>query len=162
MTVVSVWMGHDSVTCDKTHSYGIWLIRNWHDSLSKYWCAKTTWWMSHVTYEWVMSHMSESCPIWMRVMSHMNESCHMWHNFLVHRYMWDMIHSHVTWLIHRGHDSFIRDMTRCLLQGGDDALDAVTCRSLSAREPIIIGFFCGKRPEKIRHAIPLPTCTHPL
>ena len=40
-------------------------------------------WMSHVTYEWVMSHMNESCHIWMShvtyewVMSHMNESLHM-------------------------------------------------------------------------------------
>ena len=37
--------------------------------------------MSHVPYEWVMSHMNESCPIWMGhvpyewVMSHMNGSC---------------------------------------------------------------------------------------
>jgi len=37
--------------------------------------------MSHVTYEWVMSHMNESCHIWMShvtyewVMSHMYESC---------------------------------------------------------------------------------------
>jgi len=41
-------------------------------------------WMSHVTYEWVMSHLNESCHIWMThvtyewVMSHMNESCHIW------------------------------------------------------------------------------------
>jgi len=39
-------------------------------------------WMSHVTYEWVMSHLNESCHRWMGhvtfewVMSHMNESCH--------------------------------------------------------------------------------------
>jgi len=37
-------------------------------------------WMSHVPYEWVMSHMNESWPIWMShvpyewVMAHMNES----------------------------------------------------------------------------------------
>jgi len=41
-------------------------------------------WMSHVAYEWVMSHMNESCCIWMShvtyewVMLHMNESCHIW------------------------------------------------------------------------------------
>jgi len=41
--------------------------------------------MSQVSYEWVMSHMNESCLIWMShvsyewVMSHMNESCHMSH-----------------------------------------------------------------------------------
>ena len=41
-------------------------------------------WMSHVAYEWVMSHMNESCLIWMShvsyewAMSHMNESCLIW------------------------------------------------------------------------------------
>jgi len=41
-------------------------------------------WMSHVTYEWVLSHMNESCRIWMShvtfgwVISHMNELCHIW------------------------------------------------------------------------------------
>jgi len=41
-------------------------------------------WMSHVTHEWVMLHIDESCHIWMShvthewVMSHMNESCHFW------------------------------------------------------------------------------------
>jgi len=40
--------------------------------------------MSHVTYECVMSHMNEACQIWMChvtyewVMPHMNESCHIW------------------------------------------------------------------------------------
>jgi len=40
--------------------------------------------MSHVSYEWVMSHMNESCLLWMShvsyewVMSHMNESCLIW------------------------------------------------------------------------------------
>jgi len=39
-------------------------------------------WMSHVTHEWVMSHMNESCHTRMShvtyewVMSHKNESCH--------------------------------------------------------------------------------------
>jgi len=38
--------------------------------------------ISHVPYEWVMSHMNKSCPIWIShvpyewVMSHMNESCY--------------------------------------------------------------------------------------
>jgi len=51
-------------------------------------------WMSHVTYEWVMSRVNESCHIWMShvtyewVMSHMNESCHRWTNRVT--YEWDL------------------------------------------------------------------------
>ena len=45
-------------------------------------------WMSHVSYEWVMSHMNESCLLWMShvsyewVMSSMNESCLIWMNYV--------------------------------------------------------------------------------
>jgi len=54
--------------CDVTHSY----VTLGHI------------WVSHVTYEWVMSHMNESRHIWMSyvtyewVTSHMNESRHTW------------------------------------------------------------------------------------
>jgi len=30
------------------------------------------------------------------------------------------------------------------LQGGENALDALRWRSLSAKEPLIVGLFCGK------------------
>ena len=45
---------------------------------------KTYQWISHVTFERVMSHLNESCHIWMShvtfewVMSHLNVSCHIW------------------------------------------------------------------------------------
>jgi len=71
--------------------------------------------MSHVIYEWVVSHMNESCHIWMShvtyewVMSHMNESCvernmsHIRANESCHIYEWVMPH---TWmgqvLYHKG------------------------------------------------------------
>jgi len=32
------------------------------------------------------------------------------------------------------------------VQGGEDAEDAITCRSLSEKKPLIIGLFCGKKP----------------
>jgi len=44
-------------------------------------------------YEWVMSHMNESCYIWMSlvtyewVMSHMNESCHIWMSHITHEWV---------------------------------------------------------------------------
>jgi len=43
---------------------------------------------------------------------------------------------------------------RCV-QGGDDPLDALNCRSFFAQEPIIIGLFCGKWPVKMRHPMDL-------
>ena len=64
-------------------------------------------WMSHVTHEWVMSHMHESCHTWMShvthewVMSHMNESCHTWMGHVMHE--WIMSHmneSCLTWMSH--------------------------------------------------------------
>jgi len=60
--------------------------------------------MSHVTYEWVMSHMNESCHIWMSdftyesVMSHMNESHHIWMSHVT--YEWVMSHMNESCLTH--------------------------------------------------------------
>jgi len=45
------------------------------------------------------------------------------------------------------------------VQSGADAPDASSCRSFSAKEPPIIGLFCGKWPLKIRHSMPL---RHPV
>ena len=44
------------------------------------------------------------------------------------------------------------------LQGGEDTLDALNCRSFFSKEPLILGLFCGKWPRKIRH--PMGLC-HP-
>jgi len=61
-------------------------------------------WMSHVTHEWVMSHMNESCHTWMSRVAHMNESHYkqMMHhgthlNELWHTHEWVMSH---TWMSH--------------------------------------------------------------
>jgi len=64
-------------------------------------------WMSHVTYEWVMPHINEPCHAWMShvtyewVMSHMNESCHTWMSHMT--YEWVMPHMNEschTWMSH--------------------------------------------------------------
>jgi len=71
------WLIH---MCDMTHPYLWHDIFNQHTVHNVHICDMTR----HVTCEWVMSHMNESCHIWTshvtyeRVMSHMNESCHMW------------------------------------------------------------------------------------
>ena len=44
-------------------------------------------------------------------------------------------------------------------QGGEDQQDALSCRSLSAKQPLIIGLFCRKRPIKIRQPVGL---RHPV
>jgi len=36
------------------------------------------------------------------------------------------------------------------IQGGIETFDFLSCRSLSAKEPLIIGLFCEKQPAKMR------------
>jgi len=49
------------------------------------------------------------------------------------------------------------------VQGGEDPQDALSCRSFSAKEPLIVGLFCVKWPMKIRHPMNLhhPKHTNP-
>ena len=107
------WLMHtwrDSCIRDMTHVYVIWLIRRWHGTYqradySRAWAVEhlqghgvfpilaastvdvTTHElikMSHVTYPWVMSHINESCHVWVNhvtyqwVMSHINKSWRIW------------------------------------------------------------------------------------
>ena len=44
-------------------------------------------------------------------------------------------------------------------QGSEDSQDALSCRLFSAKEPLILGLFYGKRPVKIRHFMGL---RHPI
>jgi len=67
-------------------------------------------WMSHVSYEWVMSYINESCLIWMShvsyewVMAHMNESCLVWMGHV--SYEWVMSHMNESCLILMSHVSY--------------------------------------------------------
>ena len=45
------------------------------------------------------------------------------------------------------------------VQGSEDPSNASSCRSFFAKEPLIIGLFCGNRPIKIWH--PMGT-RHPV
>ena len=125
-----IWMPHSCVTWP-IHTYGMthsymtwlihirgmkaWLIHIWYDSFI---LATHEWvmpfiWMSHVTYENIMSymwhdnydwfiydmthsylsHMNESCHSYEWVMSHIEKSCHI-------RDIRNMTYSYRTWLIH--------------------------------------------------------------
>jgi len=44
-------------------------------------------------------------------------------------------------------------------ESGEDAEEASSCRSLSSKEPLIVGLFCGKRPTQMRHFMGL---RHPV
>jgi len=55
--------------------------------------------ISHITHEWVIPHMNESCHT--GVMSHMNESCHIWMSHVT--YEWVMSHMNESchiWMSH--------------------------------------------------------------
>jgi len=68
--------------------------------------------MSHVSYEWVMSRMNETCLIWMShvtyewVMSHMNQSCHtrMSHVTYTRIVLYDMTCHSFEWVMSRTHE----------------------------------------------------------
>jgi len=78
-----------------------------HISESLVWVWETM--PSHVTYEWVMSHLNESCHIWMShvtyewVMSHMNESCRIWMSRI--SYKWVTSHAY-EWVTSRVNESW--------------------------------------------------------
>ena len=65
--------------------------------------------MSHVTLEWVMSQLNESCHTWQSphewIMSLLNESCHTWMSHVTHA--WVMSHMNEschTWMSHVTHE----------------------------------------------------------
>jgi len=82
-------------------SFHIWVSHVTHEGAIPWIIAYLR--ISHVAYKWVMSHMNESCHIWMShvtyewVMSHMNESCHIWMNHVTYEgaIQWIIAYLHI-------------------------------------------------------------------
>ena len=78
------------------------------------------------------------------------------------------IHTYVSWNILFHNDAHktrynvlwntICDDSAHSIQGGEDAQDALSCRSFFAKEPIIIRIFGGKWLLKLRHPMASPPC----
>jgi len=70
------------------------------------WRSQWVIWMRHVTYEWVMSHMTGSCHICMShvtyewVMSPVNESCHIWMSHVTYEWVTSHMNEscHLKWV----------------------------------------------------------------
>ena len=147
-------MRHDAFICDRSESVCItcliqlssasyeWVMSHMHACLT---------WMHHVSYEWIMSHTilsdtNKSYPIWIspipyeHVLSHMNTSYPTWISPV--SYAWVMSYMNASsflyeWVkFHTNESSLIWHISHTLANDRD-------CRSLSAKEPLIIGLFCG-------------------
>jgi len=118
--------------------------------------------MSHVSHAWVMSHM---CTCVMDHMSHPNEAC----RIRMSRALFDegTSHKNESCLIRMSHVSHVHmrhgshawvmsHMCTCVMAHTSlitaaGVKNMSPNRSLSAKEPLIIGLFCGKRPIQTRH-----------
>ena len=96
------------------HMHGSWYILVLASLMWRVWVSHHTResCMSHVTHDWVMSHMTESCHTWLShvthdwVMSHTTESCHTWLSHVTHDWVmkhvclvWVMIHVGLAWVM---------------------------------------------------------------
>jgi len=114
-------------------------------------------WRRHVTYKWVMSHMNESCHIWM------------WQLRLAHAtsddsFMYEMAHSYVTWFIYMWHDSFIWDMTHSYIhprQTHATSDDSFICDMAHSDETWLIYMWHDSFIRDMTHSYVQPRLAHP-
>ena len=114
-TYLTWLMPYDSLKRDMPHPHVTWLhiydmthalrlTQTWHASpkrdMTSHICPRThsnvtvmSYMWSHVTLEWGMSRIHESCHTWMShatygwVMSHTNESCHIWMSHVTYEWV---------------------------------------------------------------------------
>jgi len=122
-------------------------------------------WMSHGTH-WMNHAMSHAimAQTWMSHVTHMNEACHVTHvvshTQMSHGFVWEwwyvciaiILREYVLNKLNKRQHTQMRHISNWMshVQGGEDPKDALSCRSFSAKEPLIIGLFSGKWPIKIR------------
>jgi len=144
---------HSRTMHSPAHDAFVWFTRCNHHSHSQCtpWMHRVN--LTNASYE--RECIVNECIVW---------ECIVWPS-LHNRYSKNVHFSKVTKvfrMLSRMHSSSVAFEARLVvthMQGGEDSQDALSCRLFFAKEPLIIGLFCGKWPMKIRH---LMTLRHPV
>jgi len=123
---------------DMSHELCMWV---WYECVTRWYQSR--WYESRTMYVsviWMCHKPPRKACTKISLQKNMNETRHIYVYLMSH--LWtctgDGLDSHTGW---------------------SRPIDALSCRSLSAKEPLIIGLFCGKWPIKVRHPMGL---RHPV